>query len=113
MPTKQTIVPSNVPFMVKLIKWFDTETTIILLLQYAGGGKLEDFVSTYQTKPIAIIPHEMSPEEEEANTKVSSGDEPNLVEEENAISVLAAFAEHYCESTGKKVSQLDGGVYTV
>ena len=85
--------------MVKLIKWFNTETTIILLLQHAGGGKLEDFVSNFQTKPIAVIPHEISSEEEDEDsgsnqrTNVTISDERTLTEQQNAMSVLAAFAE--------------------
>ena len=90
--------------MVKLVKWFDTEATIILLLQYAGGGRLLDFVLTYQTKQIAIIPHEISPYDSacdgdtnstfEGKENSDSSDALSNIERKNAMTVLAAFAEH-------------------
>lgn len=52
-PEKPSIIPSTIPFMVKLLKWFNSEDTIVLVLQYAAGGRLIDFVRSYQTKNIA------------------------------------------------------------
>ncbi|CAG7725068.1 unnamed protein product, partial [Allacma fusca] len=96
-PIRRTLIASQVPFMVKLIKWFDSENTIILLMQYAGGGKLEDFVSTYQSKPIAIIPHDTSPCQDDNISDTAEGrasDEGSLMEGKNPTSALAsAFAE--------------------
>jgi len=47
--------------MVRMIKWFNTEDSIILILQYAGGGRLINFVKAYQTKHISPIIHQVSP----------------------------------------------------
>jgi len=38
--------------MVKLFKWVNTDSAYILLLQYAGGGKLLNYVKSYQCKQI-------------------------------------------------------------
>ncbi|KAK6638625.1 hypothetical protein RUM43_006892 [Polyplax serrata] len=40
--SKKTIIPYNVPYMVKLHKYFENENSIFLVLQYARGGKLWD-----------------------------------------------------------------------
>lgn len=41
---RKTIIPYNVPYMVKLVKFFENENSIFLILQYASGGKLWDYV---------------------------------------------------------------------
>ena len=41
--------------MVQLSKWFQTDSSYILLLQYAGGGKLIDYINSYQRKTIANV----------------------------------------------------------
>ncbi|XP_071447347.1 ribosomal protein S6 kinase delta-1 isoform X2 [Hetaerina americana] len=45
--TKPTSIPQNVPYMVKLHKYFETDNSVLLVLQHAGGGKLWDHVSSY------------------------------------------------------------------
>ncbi|CAG0888032.1 unnamed protein product [Darwinula stevensoni] len=47
LKNKPTIVPYDVPFLVNLECFFETESAIYLVLQYARGGKLWDFVSSY------------------------------------------------------------------
>lgn len=48
--------------MVKLFKWFETDSSYVLLLQYAGGGKLIDYIHAYQHK-VATADIEVEPEE--------------------------------------------------
>lgn len=44
-PEKPTIILSNnVPFMARLIHWFDNEDSIVLLMEYANGGTLMEFL---------------------------------------------------------------------
>ncbi|XP_046401775.1 ribosomal protein S6 kinase delta-1 isoform X2 [Ischnura elegans] len=45
--TKPTSIPQNVPYMVKLYKYFETDNSVLLVLQHAGGGKLWDHISSY------------------------------------------------------------------
>ena len=40
-------MPTSCPYMVKLFKFYETSSTIYLLLQYASGGKLWDYVGAY------------------------------------------------------------------
>ena len=40
-------MPTSCPYMVKLYKFYETSSTIYLLLQYASGGKLWDYVGAY------------------------------------------------------------------
>jgi hypothetical protein len=54
-PEKPTLIPSTVPFMVELVKWCNTDDAIILVLEYAGGGRLISFIESYQTKPMSPI----------------------------------------------------------
>ncbi|KAL4238691.1 Ribosomal protein S6 kinase delta-1 [Mactra antiquata] len=44
---KKNIVPTSCPYMVNLFKFYETSSTIYLLLQYASGGKLWDYVGAY------------------------------------------------------------------
>ncbi|XP_063222280.1 ribosomal protein S6 kinase delta-1 [Bacillus rossius redtenbacheri] len=46
-PDKRTIIPQNVPFMVALYKYYETESGIFLVLKHASGGKLWDHVGSY------------------------------------------------------------------
>lgn len=49
---KKTIIPFNVPYMVKLKNYFENECSIFLVLQYANGGKLWDCFSTSSTSTL-------------------------------------------------------------
>lgn len=40
--------------MVQLVKWFNTQDAIVLVLQFAAGGRLLNFVLSYQSKQILI-----------------------------------------------------------
>lgn len=44
---KKTIIPRNVPYMVQLVKYFENESSIFLVLQHARGGKLWDHIDNY------------------------------------------------------------------
>ncbi|PNF33390.1 hypothetical protein B7P43_G04157 [Cryptotermes secundus] len=57
---KCPIVPQDVPYMVKLHGYFETESAVFLLLQHASGGKLWDHVDSYfQSLPPTPV-HELS-----------------------------------------------------
>ncbi|MFH4977414.1 hypothetical protein AB6A40_004123 [Gnathostoma spinigerum] len=45
--TSCTILPIQIPHMVHLVKFFDTENNIILMLEHIEGGRLWDFLSDY------------------------------------------------------------------
>ncbi|XP_045172329.2 ribosomal protein S6 kinase delta-1-like [Mercenaria mercenaria] len=43
----KNILPTSCPYMVHLHRFYETSSTIYLLLQYASGGKLWDYVGAY------------------------------------------------------------------
>ena len=43
----RNILPTNHPYMVQLHRFYETPSAIYLLLQYASGGKLWDYVGAY------------------------------------------------------------------
>ncbi|CAH1792119.1 unnamed protein product [Owenia fusiformis] len=43
----KTIVPRSCPYMVEIYKFYETESSIYLLLHHASGGKLWSYVSAY------------------------------------------------------------------
>lgn len=45
--TQKTIVPTHIPYMVSLVKFFETESAIYLVLQHAAGGTLWNYVGGY------------------------------------------------------------------
>ncbi|XP_005107032.1 ribosomal protein S6 kinase delta-1 [Aplysia californica] len=49
----QSILPTSCPHMVSLHKFYETDSTVFLLLQYASGGKLWTYIGDYlsQDKP--------------------------------------------------------------
>ena len=66
-------------------------------MQYAGGGRLRDFVNTYQTKQIVITSVEPSQREYDGEENPNSGEEldtngPNS-ERTKILSVLSALTE--------------------
>lgn len=44
---RKTILPQNVPYMVKMYHYIDTESSVFLILQHASGGRLWDHISSY------------------------------------------------------------------
>ncbi|CAK8692081.1 unnamed protein product [Clavelina lepadiformis] len=46
---RKTVIPANVPYMVKLYHFFSTSTSIYLVLEHASGGKLWDHLSAFFT----------------------------------------------------------------
>ncbi|XP_050669323.1 ribosomal protein S6 kinase delta-1 [Leptidea sinapis] len=45
--TKQPVLPTNIPYMVPLQAYIETEHLIFLILSYAPGGKLFDYIKNY------------------------------------------------------------------
>ncbi|BFZ11831.1 hypothetical protein BsWGS_14870 [Bradybaena similaris] len=43
----QSILPTSCPYMVSLHRFFETEESVFLLLQYASGGKLWTYIGDY------------------------------------------------------------------
>jgi len=74
-------------------------------MQYAGGGRLKDFVDSYQTKPIVIIAvdpsqNEYDGEENENSVKIT---QQGSSESSKILSVLSALSElnQNCEGSYK------------
>nr|CAD7407343.1 unnamed protein product [Timema poppensis] len=46
-PDKRTVMPQNVPYMVSMYRYYETEHGIFLVLKHASGGKLWHHVGSY------------------------------------------------------------------
>lgn len=68
-PTQSIFLPQNVPYMVKLKAYFQSEQKIFLLLQYASGGNLYDYLQTYAPKDKISNIESLFPKVEDGNTK--------------------------------------------
>ncbi|XP_037039456.1 ribosomal protein S6 kinase delta-1 [Bradysia coprophila] len=49
-------LPRNIPFMVNLIAYFQSEATIYLVLQQATGGRLWDYIRSYEPTKHTTLP---------------------------------------------------------
>uniref|UniRef100_UPI00358E192A ribosomal protein S6 kinase delta-1-like n=1 Tax=Myxine glutinosa TaxID=7769 RepID=UPI00358E192A len=58
----RTLLVSKVPFMVRLLKYYSTEDSIFLLLEYAPGGKLWSYIRAFVNR----TPHESEEVKQEA-----------------------------------------------
>ncbi len=47
LASRKTIVPRNCKYMVELLRFYETDSAIFLLLQHASGGKLWNYISGY------------------------------------------------------------------
>ena len=45
--TTTSIVPTHLPYVVSLVKFYETDSAIYLLLQHAAGGRLWSYVGSY------------------------------------------------------------------
>lgn len=50
-------LPRNIPFMVNLVAYFQSEATIYLLLQQASGGRLWDYIRSYEPTKHTPLPN--------------------------------------------------------
>lgn len=50
-------LPRNIPFMVNLVAYFQSEATIYLLLQQASGGRLWDYIRSYEPVKHTSLPN--------------------------------------------------------
>lgn len=71
-----------------MLKWFETENSYILLLEYASGGRLCDFVNDYQTKQIVIPKFE-----EESSQYITEEDAERMNEKSRTLAVIEALKE--------------------
>ncbi|ALC47875.1 CG7156 [Drosophila busckii] len=47
-PTQSIFLPQHVPYMTQLLAYFQSEQKIFLLLKYAEGGRLYDYIQSYE-----------------------------------------------------------------
>ncbi|XP_064600740.1 uncharacterized protein LOC135466918 [Liolophura sinensis] len=47
VPKRPNIVPTSCPYMVQFYKFYETDNAVYMLLQYASGGKLWNYIGAY------------------------------------------------------------------
>ncbi|VDH89444.1 Hypothetical predicted protein [Mytilus galloprovincialis] len=86
----RTIMPLSCPYMVHLHKFYETENTVYLILQYATGGKLWNYIGEYlqynktnSSMNVDNIPSPSTNVYSGFNTYTNSAKEKDQVEVEN------------------------------
>ncbi|XP_071536924.1 ribosomal protein S6 kinase delta-1 [Panulirus ornatus] len=89
---EKTIVPKNVPFMLPIIRYHETDTAIYLVLKFISGGKLWSHISKYveeaYTDPNEIL-----------DTSINTYAGRRLLQETTEYDGLASEALSLCETT--------------
>lgn len=74
--------PHDVPYMVPLVAYFQSESSVFLLLKLICGGKLWDFIASYRKKDDFVLENEESLSTAGTNRKEVEAD-PNVQELSN------------------------------
>ncbi|KAJ9600594.1 hypothetical protein L9F63_026268, partial [Diploptera punctata] len=107
---KQSVVPQDVPYMVKLHRYYETECAVFLILQHASGGKLWDHVSSYfQSLPSTPI-HEFKVENVYLGKKLMQPETNKRDEEEEDHSYLELIRDYTSGNTHCKDQQQPSNV---
>ncbi|XP_069689420.1 ribosomal protein S6 kinase delta-1 isoform X2 [Periplaneta americana] len=102
---KTSIVPQNIPYMVKLHHYFDTESAVFLVLQHASGGKLWDHVSAYfQSLPVTPV-HELTMDNVYLGKKLIAGSTSTHLPNRSDIQAKEIEDISVFEDTGSVSSQ--------
>ncbi|XP_053694993.1 ribosomal protein S6 kinase delta-1 [Sabethes cyaneus] len=64
----QAMFPQDVPYMVPLAAYFQSESSVFLLLKLICGGKLWDYISSYRKSKDLIVENDVENIEEQRNT---------------------------------------------
>lgn len=108
--TQSIFLPQQVPYMVQLLAYFQSEQKIFLLLRQAEGGMLYDYLQSYtptSSKSVnygELFPSDQEPEEKEA-------EEPPLTSDSD-VSDLVRSSQQLLKSVTNTLSNLQAGVVT-
>nr|XP_009860617.1 ribosomal protein S6 kinase delta-1-like [Ciona intestinalis] len=86
---RKAVIPTNVPYMVRLHRYFSLENCICLILEYAEGGRLWDQLASYsvpceeedQCPDVRTKDEEQPPTEDAGNNETAKENEDKVPEE--------------------------------
>ena len=114
--TKKSILPINVSYMTKLIRYYENDDFLHLVLEYVSGGELYDLIDYYFQKHFTLQPSTSEscdvldtikePKYSEPCDSMKVEDQTNLSVNENLNSILSQSSHKNCPSPygGKSIS---------
>ncbi|KAH8255026.1 hypothetical protein KR032_006093 [Drosophila birchii] len=103
--TQSIFLPQQVPYMVQLLAYFQSEQKIFLLLRQAEGGRLYDYLQSYTPTSSKCVNYgELFPAEQE--------EEQALLTVESDVSDLLRSSQQLLKSVSNTLSNLQAGVVT-
>ncbi|XP_043656208.1 ribosomal protein S6 kinase delta-1 [Drosophila teissieri] len=108
--TQSIFLPQQVPYMVQLVAYFQSEQKIFLLLRQAEGGRLYDYLQSYTPTGIKSENYgELFPSDREHEEK--EGEEKPLTSDSD-VSDLVRSSQQLLKSVTNTLSNLQAGVVT-
>ncbi|XP_017113851.1 ribosomal protein S6 kinase delta-1 [Drosophila elegans] len=108
--TQSIFLPQQVPYMVQLLAYFQSEQKIFLLLRQAEGGRLYDYLQTYTPTGSKcgnygeLFPLDQEPDKEGADEQPLTAD--------SEVSDLVRSSQQLLKSVTNTLSNLQAGVVT-
>ncbi|XP_017034374.1 ribosomal protein S6 kinase-like 1 isoform X1 [Drosophila kikkawai] len=103
--TQSIFLPQEVPYMVKLLAYFQSDQKIFLLLRQAEGGRLYDYLQSYTPTSSKCVDYaELFPAEQEERQ------EPLTAESD--VSDLVRSSQQLLKSVSNTLSNLQAGLVT-
>ncbi|XP_017040091.1 ribosomal protein S6 kinase delta-1 [Drosophila ficusphila] len=110
--TQSIFLPQQVPYMVQLLAYFQSEQKIFLLLRQAEGGRLYDYLQSYTpTGSKSVNYGELFPSDEEQEQKQKEVEEQPLTAD-SEVSDLVRSSQQLLKSVTNTLSNLQAGVAT-
>ncbi|BFZ07313.1 hypothetical protein BsWGS_10351 [Bradybaena similaris] len=110
----QSILPTSCPHMVNLHKFFETDDSVFLLLQYASGGKLWTYIGDYLNSDRGLQANgDMNMNTVRTNVRnIYSGRKPEVATKSIALSSVASKSEDVLKEgnsshVGNELNSLD------
>ncbi|XP_016971161.1 ribosomal protein S6 kinase delta-1 [Drosophila rhopaloa] len=108
--TQSIFLPQQVPYMVQLLAYFQSEQKIFLLLRQAEGGRLYDYLQTYTPTGSKCVNYgELFPSDQEQDNKEVE-EQPLTADSE--VSDLVRSSQQLLKSVTNTLSNLQAGVVT-
>ncbi|KAH8264261.1 hypothetical protein KR038_005434 [Drosophila bunnanda] len=103
--TQSIFLPQQVPYMVQLLAYFQSEQKIFLLLRQAEGGRLYDYLQSYTPTSSKCVDYgELFPAE--------LGEQQEPLTAESDVSDLVRSSQQLLKSVSNTLSNLQAGVVT-
>ncbi|KAH8384006.1 hypothetical protein KR009_011695 [Drosophila setifemur] len=108
--TQSIFLPQQVPYMVQLLGYFQSEQKIFLLLRQAEGGRLYDYLQSYTPTGSKCVNYgELFPSNKE---ELEEEDQQLILTTDSDVSDLVRSSQQLLKSVSNTLSNLQAGVVT-